>query len=365
MNKTLNIIVIAIICSFCISCKDNKKIKWDDKSKTSFTTLIKKIEVCPLQTKNVSKIGANPKLIFSDSCYYIIDKIGSNTVKKFDKKGDFITDIGEIGKQEGQYIDIKTVSIDANSKDVYINNGNNIITVYSKTGVFKKNIKIDFPVKDFITYEDKFLINIGYNNGFCNERLLETDKDFKLKRKYLPLKTRAINVKDNNNFTIYNNHVFIKEAFHHTIYTLEKDKIREYCSFCFKNFNIKKEYFTETDPLNAYNKLNNKGFALIYNYLKNTTVIEVKFYKNHLINRVFGIERNNKWNWINTIKETEVSTCAGIFQQITSDNKLLGIVFPSELLELYEKVPQLFKQKEMIKNLKEDDNPLIIITSLK
>lgn len=364
-NKILNLIIIVIVCTLSMSCKDKKIIKWDYKSKTSFTTLINKIEIYPLQTKNVSLIGANPKLIFSDSCYYVIDKFGSKTVKKFDIKGNYIRDIGEVGKNEGQYLNIKSVSI--NAKDIYINNGNNKITVYSKDGAFKKNIETDFPIKDFITYKNRFLINIGYNNEFCDERLLQTDRNFKLKKKFLPLKTKAININDNNNFTMYNNKIFIKEAFENTIYTLKNNKIEEHCSFCFKGFNINKKYFSDKNPVKAFKKLNNKGFALIYNYIKNksTTVVEVKFYKHHLINRVFGIERNNKWNWINTIRQSEVSTCAGIFQQITSDNKLLGIVFPSELLELYERVPELFKQKEMIKNLKEDDNPLIIVTSLK
>lgn len=360
-------IAIITLCSCDSSSKNIQKIKWDNRSKASFTSLVDNIKVCQLESNSHSLIGTDPILICSDSSFYIVDKMATKTIKKFDKNGKYITTIGKIGRASGEYENMRTVVIDSDSDDVFINNGLNTFYVYSKDGKYKECIKKDFPAGDFIKYNGGFLIFIGYNNGYSDEQLLKTDSDFNVKNKYLPIKTEAINFKDNNNFSLFNKSVYMKESFVNTIYRINADQIQSYCSFDFQEYNVDKKYFQTDDPFTAFMDLNNKGFATVYNYMKNkeTEFVEVNMQTKNGSNRIFGIKKKDKWTWVNTNLYTDSNMFKGVFQKLSSEKKILGLILPADLLKLYKKSPNLFSQKKLINSIKEEDNPLVITAILK
>lgn len=363
--RNLSLLIVLIIILSCNNqINKNQTIRWNKDSNKSFISMIENVEVCRLETSDNCLIGSNAQLLCCDSYYYIIDRFGSKTIRKFDNNGRFITNIGKYGRGAEEFNGIKTAYIDDLSENVYVQSADNKIIIYSKSGKYKNTQTIAFASDGFIKKGEDYLFYLGFNNGYSDSKLIKTDANFNEKQRYLPLRTKAIHMMDENNFYTSGKHIFLKESFGNTIYMIEKDSIRELCHFDFGEYNIGKKYFDFENPFSAYEYLTNKGFASVYRYMNNckTSYIEFNIQKRENSDRFFGIERKGKWNWINNKKEVEL--LKGVFQYISNDNILIGIINPTELLELYKLAPQLFTQKSIINSIREEDNPLIVKVSL-
>jgi len=366
--KNISLLIVLIMILSCNSqIKKDETIYWDKDSNKSFISMIENVDVCKLETSDSCLIGENSQLLCCDSYFYIIDRFGSKTIRKFDNNGKYITSIGNHGRGEEEFTSIRTVYIDNLSENIYVLSADNKILTYRKNGKYIDTQTISFSSDGFVKNGDDFLFYLGYSNGFSDDKLIKTDVDYNVKEGYLPLKTKAIHLMDDNNFYTSRKHVFLKESFGNIIYTIEKDSVKQFCHFDFGEYNVEKKYFNFDNPFNGYQYLNNNGFASIYRYMNNgeTSYIELNLQKQGNSDRVFGIERRGKWNWINKKHNTGVKILKGVFQHIVGNNKLVGIINPTELLELYKIAPQLFRQKNTMNSIHEDDNPLVLTVTLK
>lgn len=112
-----------MLFSFLSCSKDEKKksnittisISFSEKENIlPLSSFVDTLLYIPLESNDQSLIGEIDKILSIDSGYIIIDKEITSKIFYFDKKGKFISSIGEKGHANNEYISIEDVTTDGN-----------------------------------------------------------------------------------------------------------------------------------------------------------------------------------------------------------------------------------------------------------
>ena len=145
------------------------------------------ISVIPLETNDSSFIGSISKIELSDGKIYVLDKSSTKQVHIFDTVGNYISSIGNIGRGNGEYLNIEdftlcndTVVILANSSTVYL---------YDNHGGFISSRKLSESLLWSITNTEWGFIASTNHQTFTTGQdaylLYSFDKSFNLLGKYI------------------------------------------------------------------------------------------------------------------------------------------------------------------------------------
>jgi len=146
--------------------KDKRIIDLDQASypDTSFlhSTLYKSVKIIPLETKKSCLIGAIDQIQVVDNYILIMDAVIANSLYVFDREGHFIRKIGGVGQGPGEYVSIFDFTIDRENKTVYILDGRwpRILKYDLATGKFIQ--KIEFERNESGAHMNRF-VHIGGN----------------------------------------------------------------------------------------------------------------------------------------------------------------------------------------------------------
>jgi hypothetical protein len=108
--------------------------------------LVPEVEYVPLETRPECMLGSISKLAVTDSFLFITD------VKKllqFNKNGQFIKQIGSIGRGPGEYASVIDFFIDDKYKKIYILNGRDV-QIFNFQGTIQASFKINFTADQII-----------------------------------------------------------------------------------------------------------------------------------------------------------------------------------------------------------------------
>lgn len=163
--------------------------------KISASSFIETVEFTELATSDSSQLSRIDKVIEYESRYYILDRITGRKLSVFNHQGNFLFQIGSIGKGPGEYIIPYDFSIDEASNQLYLLDIQNYrINVYDAfTGSFKKSLSHDIPATQLVRQGEKYII-LGGDKG---ERLIVTDSEFNVLDRSIPFEPRyAVRVPD-------------------------------------------------------------------------------------------------------------------------------------------------------------------------
>jgi hypothetical protein len=217
MKNNFNIPCIVAIIVFLIlifSCNNNEKQDSNKNTDNSYINLFldetkretelkmssffSSVKIIPLELTDNSMLGdINNLQIFEDK-FIIFDKTGANSVFVFNKKGEFLFEIGSKGSGPGEYSEISDFTIDYEKKLIFIlDNQRQIINVYQLTDakyLYNLNIKNEdmasFHIQHFdgglyadVFYQNKskkkkmhLLRSIDIETGKTKKLFLEVDK---------------------------------------------------------------------------------------------------------------------------------------------------------------------------------------------
>ena len=119
----------------------------------------------PLETLDESlvKLNSQSKMIVTDQYFFIGD--GQSPILCFDRStGKFLRNIGNIGQGPGEYSNSTNMEVDAEAKLIYIRNGGSSYLCYDFEGKFIHTITM--PANQFLMGSHYFMNNKAY--AYCN-----------------------------------------------------------------------------------------------------------------------------------------------------------------------------------------------------
>lgn len=341
-----------------------------------------KVEYIPLETSDQCLIRwlKGGAVLLKNNHWYVY---GSKDLYQFTKEGKFVRKFGSVGQGPGQYSNIQHFDIDPENKLIYMLTTSQRINVYStENGKFQKSIPVPVGTPtQFALLKDSMIASYAYNStGREKNRIY-----------IMNMKGDSVNAFPRyDSFEVHGGHaymmvgtedryisrykdmVLLNEVYNDTIYSITKDELLpryyihlgkysipfdcryEYLQGNYKLFNdVASSYvraFTlETDPylfirycywagegsdvnrLTMYNKKDKSCYKVAKDRIKN--------------------------DWGNGLPVINPAT-------VISDNQLICIYNVEDIFKMAEEDPSILKN-EQLKNLKEDDNPVLMVVTLK
>lgn len=177
MQRLYAILVGSIIIIMASSCQSDKDagalIEFDipeainNPEEIKMSDFISQISYIALETTQESLIGRVHTLVPAEDKFLISSR--SKTVHVFSDNGEYIKDIGKIGKGPGEYVDARSVFWDDNLQEVIIYNiGNANLQFYTIDGEIKRTFKA--PHSPMFVYRQQ-------NGNFLGSLLFEAQFD--------------------------------------------------------------------------------------------------------------------------------------------------------------------------------------------
>jgi len=177
MQRFLMILVGSIVL-LMTSCKNNQKdigtiYEFDipeainNPEQIKMSDFVSEISYVELETTQESLIGKVHTLIPAEDKYLLSSR--NKTIRVFSDNGEYVKDIGKIGKGPGEYNDVRSLFWDDNLKEVIIYNiGNANLQFYTIDGNFKRSFKV--PHSPMFVYRQ-------HNGKYLGSLLFETQID--------------------------------------------------------------------------------------------------------------------------------------------------------------------------------------------
>ncbi len=374
-NKILTLIIIlfTLVSGYGQTASKKTKIetieyKKEISEQQFLETFVKEIEVIPLETKRESFIDQNPRFEMYNNNFYIYTSVmDACKILKFDIKGKFVTNIGTKGKGPEEYISLSDITVDK-SGVLVISPRNKVIYRYSHDGKFLKQWEQEKMPSQIFSYKGGYLQSYGFN--YDKGRVIYTDSIGKPGRTLLKEKKFFTSIDGNKSLTAScKDFVIFYESFSDTISRITGFEAKPVYVFDMKEFSTSTEFYKLKDfDSNAFELINNSVFSAIFYFHENQKYIvsaSTIFKKgDSFLLCMIKDKTNNKHEWIK-YSDKDLAKTLLLAIQLNENNEIFTIVQPQALLALPESISKLIKNKEVVKNIKEDDNHLILKIKLK
>jgi len=246
-TKIISFIFLAFTFSFCNKQKIiNQKntpiltVNLEKKSKVSIFDLFKKIEIIPLETTKDDLIKSISKIEYYNQKYYVLDR-ETSSLFCFDMNGNYMGNIGQMGKGPEDYY---------SAYDFLIDKNNNTIVILSQIGsmyfydLAKRKLTDKVQLKNGPSNYQRFAMLNDDIFVFFTFSLEEKSQLFLFSRK----QNRFINsfFKENETLSLFSNmvfytfddKVFFSKPFDNNIYTITESGMDISYTWNFENMNM-------------------------------------------------------------------------------------------------------------------------------
>ena len=319
------------------------------------------MEVTPLETNEKCLVGNTYELLSDNRQFFIFDR-QQRIIYRFDKSGQFVNPIGQRGNGPGDYVDINDYYIDPGANIIEILTSPDLVQCYQYDGTFISKFHCDISPVSFVKTGANYWFNIGAIQEAFDGQLIKKSEDG-ISEKFLPVKTDwPLPFAIVRNFTQCGDITTFREYLSHTVYHISDNGPMEAIHFDFGKYAIPKDLY-EGDFPDVLDDLDEKGCALIYNFLENEQFIYI-FFQILKSEQMIGY-----YHWIVNKKSRnsvlqKFSPDDPIYQMmqgakaITADNEL---IFMADAQILKTCTDLFFNHANQVGNtLTEDANPVII-----
>jgi|GEM_PF-961396 len=360
---------------------------YKNKQNINLSEIAESVEYIKLSSKD--SLVSSSKRVFVDNDYVVV--IAFKQQFLFDRfTGEFIRKVGHKDRDPNGFSYTKhNLAYNESKKTIYAGGWKGEVLEYSLDGVVKRrfiNPESTNMLTSFVWLNDS--IHVSYISNFTGEEESKLIFINRLNNNFSTLSThdsfeknpklfRAWGADKEGWFYRFNKHLFFKELFNDTLYQIENKKILpryEFFSGDFtppsdrRNFYSNEEmenfHFIEKifeSPNFVFFTLNYKGELRngIYNKKKKTTFITDssntdKYYKN-----------KSYWGFNNDI-DNFVQFCP---HYMNENNEIVASLDAYEVVKWFknnpEKIAELPLYLQKLKNIKQTDNPLVMIAKLK
>ena len=185
------LILIAFGCASDASTYSNIQLAETSDQILKVSDIITERTWIQLDSVSDAIIGSVSRIIEYNDNYYILDSKSKRKVIVFDKNGNFLNCIGNIGSGEGEYNDVLDFTVNTSTGEVIVLSNASQVYVYDKDGHFLKRKKLTDSLIWHLVYSGGQYIgstdNCTYLEGDHAFLLYTFDRDFNETGKYFPV----------------------------------------------------------------------------------------------------------------------------------------------------------------------------------
>jgi hypothetical protein len=348
------------------------------KNDINFADMIKSITFTPLETRDESLVSEIENILVTNSNIYIQDSYLGGSVLIFDKKGKYLKRI-ERGQGPEEILDLKSIAFDKDRNELIVYHYK-ILSFFTPDGQFKRRERIPLNARYATLIPDGYLFTAPYGMdnrhfGDSNEnQILITNKNFMLRSAGFPyLYSKDNNYENNHYISLYDKYINFTFKFTDTVYQYINDntvKAKYAIDISDKEIpvRIKKELSTE-DFFREVRQ--NNYYFFMGEYIENSRHDFFILENWHIKNLTF-IFRDKKSGNIKggTVLKNSPAVFPVIRTPIASkDSYFISYFIPEYTDELKKLLPQSLmlseEDKIKIRNLQEEDNPVLMFYELK
>ena len=392
LKRKLALLVLAVVATAC-STSDSKK----SMSKMDFA--LKEVEIgdneepnqaagfvnhlmnrslIPLETDSNFFIGHCNKIRAYDSKLFVLDRKLSS-VNVFDLKGKHLFTVGKIGSGPGEFLRLDDMELDTINHSILLwsNDDMSIFKYKIGDGEFIGRSKMPFFGTRFGLLNDKYLFYVDYNiqKGDDPKNLLVTDTDGNIEYSFFPFQEeKAIMSISYSGFLQRNAQGYLyAHALSDTIYQISKD-FNFYPKY---HFNLGSNSWPAHFNIFDHQEYVQKGLeysVLFTPVMEGSGYLFFNFAENKKIKKGFLNTNSGKIYTSDSFIEQDIdfnlfNTPIGML----NDSTFISAIYPDRVFAMknkYDNFDELLKGSDpflfdALKSLKEEDNPILMIYSMK
>ena len=399
----LTIILLAICGNACIN-EQEKEIKKQSFFTIDFPGILKNrhegllsgiaqdVNYIKLQTNSNCFIGRIEDAKFTKD-YIFIHHNGNKLLAQFDKKGNFIRNIGKLGRGPGEYSLIREFSIDPENRLIYIQpNYTKVMMVFSFDGEYHETLT-NINAEGFLCWAHDTLFIQFHEPILGNEKYVFIEKDSdgdtlqvvknfyywdKSKRSYYMTYYWGRNV-----FYRYDNKLHFKGWYNDTIYTIDSlNNIIPAFFIDLKQYKLPDELRPER---NSSHKVPKKYYWVGVRECSNYVFIQYASYSLKIADKEPGgymyfdkrLKKGYTLNHNNEMKGfvNDMDGVPDFFPAFTNDSLAFQFINAVDFIKYFnsedfsESNPKLIKKRAVLikqmHDISENDNPILMIVKLK
>jgi len=399
MKKRTNIIYIWLalpVFFVLIRCGNNSESDvqrinvyeaYNNKHNIELSNISKSVEYVRLETNKKFIVGKAPR-VFADDDFLVVISFRKQYV--FNRKtGAFICEIGNFGRNPEGYSHTRfNLVYNESKRTVYAANWDGGIIEYSLDGKVLNKIKKQENIPDIASFvclnDTEYVASVGNRIGNQKEKLVWLNKN-SLVTKFFPNtdffidNPKSITSRGETEgwFYWFKKELFLQSCFNDTVFKVENNSLTpkyefelgkyklDYSQRDFIKVKAWKDYFLIKGTYESENYL---FFTLSYNDEERQGIYDKKQKKTHVSDsnnvELFYFD-NDQYGFINDIDNFIQYSPTSINQS----NELVGLVEAYEIVNWFSKNPEkaahLSPQLQKLKNIKETDNPVVMVVKLK
>lgn len=353
----------------------------------------KSIKYVQLKTDSNSLIDEIRQVIVENNYIYILDK--SKLCKIFDLDGNFIHSVGRIGQGPGEYVHLRAIDVSPISKHIFFEANKifeydtNFIRIinepqfdngHSRWGTI--NLSSDIFISNIVKYGNNNYSFFIYNS---NGEILKLLPNYEHVNKH---NMSGYSTHETGIMYRINDGVRFYKPLSDTIYTITKNiEIEKSFIFDYGKYKFPLDMLKWRDESRNYIHLTNLYESTDYiflNLMMGKHAPEAFSYEwkdpdgnirervNEMVYAVYN-KKSGKLNLLNQPKKKELGFLNNLDngfviwpQYITSNNEIISYCQPDDFTAIYKRIKSPCKEMSNIaKKLSMEDNPIIMITTLK
>lgn len=347
-------------------------------STIDLNTLIQEFDYTPLETKNECLIGSINKLLISKDSYIIHDKDNSK-IFRFNKEGRYMNQIGIVGNGPHEYKEAYDVSLSTNNDISVLDLKGRKIIIYRLDGSYLNEIKIKFLFTQHEYFDNKLVCNIYKSenpltpsiNGY---KLVVSDSLNNVMSEAIKYK-----INKSNTYTVLNplrnfcGKIFFNDPFHNRIIGVgDRGIFQEFTIVYEDNLWDKNINFDILDD-QAIKQTISENTYMDGDYVMADNFLYFSLLKKNKRADIFYSIKNNSFiggsSFLNEKNRMELLSFKSP-RWCDSDGTFVSLINPYQLIQFKDYILEggmnnlSAKEKRIILNSKEDDNPILIFYKL-
>ncbi|MBO5226116.1 MAG: 6-bladed beta-propeller [Parabacteroides sp.] len=332
----------------------------------TWNSIAKSTHLVPLSSKSI--LGRAPKIEFLNENLILVSESQTQSINCYDKNGELKVLIQKVGQGPGEYKYLSSVHYSKLDSTIWIyDSGNKKILTYKLNGEFvqEKNVKdIIGRTISMIDEDGNFFTNQGGNG---TDYIYQINKDLEIVNKYFSFDT-VLTIKGKAGFSLMCNRSNTKDKYlvniptNDTLFSITKNGISPLVVLQKSTHNLNVDLFNngilklpENNDFITYSHIDLCSSLLLYRY----------FWQGEFFIQLWDIESNKLIGKLNLGKPISTGNINGGFNFIFNSGKktrlLPNYVTDNTLVFL---IPAEDCVGE-IENVKEEDNPVLLIIDLK
>ncbi len=262
----------------------------DIRESCNFFTLIDSIKIVKLQTNKDALIGSINKVQCDEEYIYILDERKSKALFKYNKSGEFIFKLSNIGKGPGEFVRPTDFFL-LNDRIVLLDGFSGKILFFSKSGNFVKEITTNTMAEKFGKIDSDYfcMLNENKSSKFSNYNISIIDENGNTIKELMkiPPFSKDKNLSLYKATDYFGKDLLYTDIFNNNIFKIQKDSIIIKYRFDFGK-NTMNEAF-----LNANRKLTTSDLLLLLN-------------KRSVVNCIDYFNENSKYIFFQCLKKGDI-----------------------------------------------------------